>query len=505
MSDKPRETELKFTLPAARLAELAAAIPELAGAEPKRQVSVYYDTAKGALRRAGLAMRVREQGGAFVQTIKDAGDGVMSRGEWETPLAGPKPSLARAKATPAGRALSKAGPLAPRFTVEVLRRKADVTEGGSQIEMALDDGVARARGQEAAFAELELELKAGPPWGLFTLARRLLGAGDLTLSFTTKAERGAALARPPRSFARKFKAPKLTPDESSGSAFQIAAKACLVQVAANTERLRHRPSAEVIHQARVGIRRLRSLITTFKNVVDDARLPAIKAELKWLTGELDSARNLDVLLHGDYRVALGQRQDAEGLKGLGARLRAARRLAYARAATAVESERFRRLLLDLLVWIEAGPWTSAQGLAKARERRIGRFAKAALGKRRRKIVRRGRRVARLDAGARHKLRIDAKKLRYAADVFEGLFDHPKRAKAFIAALKEVQDALGQLNDIVVGERLAHDTAVGAGLAEADTAFVAGRIAGVQKARVAPLMERAEAALAAFEDARPFWT
>jgi triphosphatase len=504
MSETPREIELKFALPAARVAEVAAAIPELADAVPKRQVSVYYDTAKGALRRAGFAVRVREQGGAFVQTIKDAGDGVMSRGEWETPLAGSKPSLARAKATPAGPVLSKAGPLAPKFTVEVLRRKADVTEGESHVELALDEGVAKARGQESAFAELELELKAGPAWGLFTLARRLMGAGDLTLSFTTKAERGGTLARPPRSFARRFKAPRLAAADTSGAAFQAAAKACLVQIAANAERLRYRPSAEVIHQARVGIRRVRSLITTFKDVVNDARLPAIKAELKWLTGELDGARNLDVLLHGDYRIALGQREGAEGLKGLGARLRAARRLAYARAATAVESERFRRLLLDLLIWIEAGPWTSAPGLARIRRRRIAKFAEDALGKRRRKIIRHGRRLATLDAETRHKLRIEAKKLRYAADVFEGLFERPKRAKAFIDALKEVQEALGQLNDIVVGERVAHDTAVSAGLAEADTAFVAGRIAGVQKARIAPLMERAETALKSFEDARPFW-
>src|SRR5208337_1097726 len=98
------------------------------------------------------------------------------------------------------------------------------------------------------------------------------------------------------------------------------------------------------------------LNTTFGPVVADARLPALKAELEWLTLELDAARNLDVLLRGDYRAALVQKEGAEGLKGLGARLRGARRIAYARAAAAVESERFRRLLLDLLIWIEAGPW-----------------------------------------------------------------------------------------------------------------------------------------------------
>ena len=43
---------------------------------------------------------------------------------------------------------------------------------------------------------------------------------------------------------------------------------------ATAERLRHRASPEVIHQLRVGLRRLRSLITSFRPVVADARLPA---------------------------------------------------------------------------------------------------------------------------------------------------------------------------------------------------------------------------------------
>ncbi|HVN02705.1 MAG TPA: CHAD domain-containing protein, partial [Caulobacteraceae bacterium] len=364
--------------------------------------------------------------------------------------------------------------------------------------------VAKARGQEAAFAELELELKAGPQWGLFALARRLAASANLTLSFTTKAERGHALAHPPRSWARKFEAPRLAADMSSAEAFQAVARACLVQIAGNAERLRYRASPEVIHQLRVGLRRLRSLITSFKAVVTDARLPAIKAELRWLTGELDAARNLDVLLHGDYRIAVHEKQDAIGLKGLGSRLRGARRMAYVRAAAAVESERFRRLLLDTVIWIETGPWTASPELAPVREGPIRRFAAKELDKRTRKISRRGRRLRTLDNAARHKLRIESKKLRYAADAFACLFDHPKRARAFTGALREVQDTLGELNDIVVGERLAHEAAALPGRAETDSAFVAGRITGAQEARIAPLTDRAEAALKAFAATKPFW-
>ncbi len=503
MAETPREIEMKFAIPPGRAAELAAAIEPLAGASSGQLVSTYFDTEKGALRRAKMALRVRRSGDKYVQTLKDGGDGALTRGEWETSVKDATPNLAALKATPAARIVAKAK-LVPVYVVEVQRRTADVVEGESRIELAFDEGVARAKGREAAFAELELELKAGPQWGLFALARRLAGVGDLTLSFTTKAARGAVLARPPRSFAHKFEPPVLSPDCDAGLAFQAVARACLRQITTNAERLRYRASPEVIHQLRVGLRRLRSLITSFKQVVADARLPAIKAELKWLTGELDAARNLDVLLHGDYRAAVVQKDDAEGLKGLGVRLRGARRMAYVRAAGAVESERSRRLLLDLLIWIETGPWTIAEKTAANRERPIRRFAADELSSRSRKIAKRGRRLRELDPLARHKLRIEAKKLRYAADAFAGLYQRPKRARAFIGALKEVQDALGDLNDIAVGERLAHEAAVIPGRAETDSAFVAGRITGAQKARIAPLTDRAEAAIAAFADAKPFW-
>jgi triphosphatase len=509
MAETPREIEMKFAIPAGRAAEVGAAlglvpgIEPLAAAQPRQLVSTYFDTEKGALRRAQMALRVRRMGDAYVQTLKDAGDGALSRGEWETAIRGPTLDLAALKATPAARLIAKAK-LTPVYVVEVKRRTVEVIEGESRIELAFDEGAAKARGQNSAFAELELELKAGPQWGLFALARRLAGVGDLTLTFTTKAARGAALARPPRSYAHKFEPPALSAHLHAGQAFQAVARACLRQITANAERLRYRASPEVIHQLRVALRRLRSLITSFKQVVADARLPAIKAELKWLTAELDAARNLDVLLHGDYRAAVAQKEDAEGLKGLGVRLRGARRMAYVRAAGAVESERFRRLLLDLLVWIETGPWTISEKTAARRSRSIRRFAADELASRRRKIARRGAKLRQLEPAARHKLRIEAKKLRYAADAFAGLFERPKRARAFIEALKELQDALGDLNDIEVGERLAHEAAASPGRAETDSAFVAGRITGAQRARIGPLTDRAEAAIAAFAGTKGFW-
>jgi CHAD domain-containing protein len=160
-------------------------------------------------------------------------------------------------------------------------------------------------------------------------------------------------------------------------------------------------------------------------------------------------------------------------------------------------------MLDLLIWIEAGPWTADAG-RPSRERKVARFARKALDRRRDKIIKRGRDIAGLEPEARHKLRIDAKKMRYAADVFAGLFARPKRARAFVDSLKAVQDTLGELNDLVVGGALVHDVAAGAGWAEAEAAFAAGRITGGQKARMGKLVEKAQASLDAFGEAKTFW-
>src|SRR5579863_1626 len=224
------ETELKFAAPAGRAADVAVHIKALADAPPRRLASVYYDTDKQALRRAGFALRVRREGEAYVQTLKCNDEGAISRGEWESRLPGPDPDPQILRGTPAGPILGKGVKLAPVFAVDVRRRSADVVEGESRIELSFDEGLAKAGGEESPFAELELELKAGPERGLFALARQLTGSADLTLSFTTKAARGFVLAKPPRSFAHRFAAPTLRSEMTVAEAFQRVALACLRQI-----------------------------------------------------------------------------------------------------------------------------------------------------------------------------------------------------------------------------------------------------------------------------------
>ena len=91
------------------------------------------------------------------------------------------------------------------------------------------------------------------------------------------------------------------------------------------------------------------------------------------------------------------------------------------------------------------------------DRPIVEFATHLLGKRQRKALKRGQQFEQLSAEERHRLRIALKKLRYATEFFEALYPK-KHTKPYLAALKDLQDGLGHLNDVAVAQRLAASSA-----------------------------------------------
>ena len=79
-----------------------------------------------------------------------------------------------------------------------------------------------------------------------------------------------------------------------------------------------------------------------------------------------------------------------------------------------------------------------------------------IARERRRVRKAGKHLRELSAGKQHKLRIAAKNLRYAIEFFASLFPadkNTKRRQAALSALKDLQDALGALNDIVARENL----------------------------------------------------
>ncbi len=238
----------------------------------------------------------------------------------------------------------------------------------------------------------------------------------------------------------------LPPEATVAQAFDIIACNCFEHLTANQGAV-GRGDREGIHRMRVGLRRLRAAISLFADLVRGPDTEAVKADLKWLTGRLAVARDLDVLVRG-LRLRKTTPPDVARLRAC---LEARRRCAFAAAAAAVNGRRYRGMVLRIAAWLAAGRWRHSPARG-AGTRPVKAFARDALHRRTRKIIRRAGMLDFLDARERHRLRIAAKKLRYATEFFESLYDGREYRK-FQECLKALQDGLGGLHDSVVQEKL----------------------------------------------------
>jgi inorganic triphosphatase YgiF len=306
---------------------------------------------------------------------------------------------------------------------------------GGAIEVILDEGEVSGGTAREAIYDLELELKGGAPASLIAFARDLADAVPARLGVLTKAQRGYRLADGTARRATKAERIALDAGMSTAAGFAAIAYACLRQFRLNEPLIVAAQEPVALHQARVAMRRLRSAFSLFRPVIaGDEVFAALREEVRWFTNQLGDARNLDVLLK-----RVGGR--SEPLREM---LEAERERAYARVLDALGSARLRRMMLDLVAWIETGPWRSS---ARAQEP-LDDFASAQLDKRWRKVKKGGRVLARIDPEARHQLRIEVKKLRYAIEFLAALQsgEAAARQKLFAAEVEEMQEQLGHLND-----------------------------------------------------------
>jgi triphosphatase len=518
-----RDVELRLELPARSLTHVTRGLVGPAsrtGAKtPAKVVSVYFDTKKLKLRKKGLSLRVRRIGQRHVQTIRR--DGVEDTGfaiphEWERDIDDAKPDLEAARETALEPLLGKKlrRGLKPVFATRVERRVHPIRSNNAEIDLVVDKGKIEAGRRSSPLCEVELELRRGDEAELFKLARRLAEEVPIQLAVESKAERGYRLAAGDKFQAVKNAPVGLTPELDVHRAFQAIAGACLRQLAANVPTIR-REDPEALHQGRVALRRLRTAVSLFSPMLADAQTAALKRELKWITGEFGPARELEVFLTHVVKPLADGKGRGPGLAVLTKDLRQKRKDAFQQALVAVDSARFRRLVVDTLAWIETGDWRhNGQDAARSlREQTIADAGGNELKRRWKKVLKNGKHVAKLDPERRHRLRIQAKKLRYAAEFMAAAFPGKKSTrlrKRFLSRLKELQDALGELNDIVVHEELVEGLAQTEGRhkrgqASTRKAFAAGQLSGREESRMASVMKEAQRAYAGFAKVKPFWT
>jgi CHAD domain-containing protein len=247
---------------------------------------------------------------------------------------------------------------------------------------------------------------------------------------------------------------------STADAFRVIGRSTLRHINAN-ETAVERADSEGVHQMRVGLRRLRAAISVFAKLFGDKQTERIKSEIKWLTGELALARDLDVYVKSKIEPLRDAAPAQRGMKELANVLASRRDAAFGKAKAAVDSPRYRSLLLDTLQWLEIGDW--AKRSRRYGVRPVEQFAADILARRTKTAMKKAKGLRELGARQRHQLRIAVKKLRYAIEFLGHLFTGHKaktRLSDFKACLEDLQDRLGALNDIRVQLKLAPKLAAG---------------------------------------------
>jgi CHAD domain-containing protein len=368
--------------------------------------------------------------------------------------------------------------------VETNRYPVDLLDpGGGVLAELVDDDVTTTgpSGERARFREIEIELAAGVSDAeVSSLVDHLVdrGARPSTSSKVLRALGG------PEAAPTEVPAPDLGAKPTAREVVEAAIARSVRAIVLNLPGVRLGEDDEAVHQARVGTRRLRSDLRTFRPLLDRDWARELTDELRWLGDALGKVRDLDVMLITLADVIATERSvtpaDAAQLIEVLEAERDDRRRALLEALGTTRAFE----LLDVLIDASQNPMTEPEADGPATD---------VLPRLVRKPWRRiERAVDRLDAESPdeelHAVRILAKRCRYAAEAVRPAAG--KNAKRFAKAMSNVQDCLGELNDAVLISNHLRRTAA----ADPETAYVAGQLSGI-------LAVRAHGTAAAF---RPVW-
>jgi CHAD domain-containing protein len=436
--------------------------------------AVYYDTEALDLAANKVTLRRRtggEDDGWHVKFPKSSGERLeihhpLGRSNGKVPIAVVRTVRVHVRG-------NELVPVVTLSTKRVVHRLLD-SDGAVLAELADDRVTAIVEGAEPdSWREWEVELVGGE--------RSLLEAAEEVLRSA-----GAEPASGPSKLARALgnRVPvadiwELPSKPRTSDLFRAYAAAQVEAIRERDPQVR-RDVPDSIHKFRVATRRLRSALATYRPVVDREVGDQIRAELKWLAGELGVARDAEV--QREHFAAEVAEQPAELVMGRVAgriddHLRRVYKDGRAGALHALESERYFQLLdtLDELI---------------ARPPLVGEDRKASKQihdllehdwKRMRKAVRRSE-TAETTAEQDHELhevRKAAKRLRYAAEsAVPTLGDE---ATDLATRAEEVQEVLGEHQDSVVSRDLLRQLAVQVHL-DGGNAFTFGRLHAAEEVR-----------------------
>ncbi|MFF1654297.1 CHAD domain-containing protein [Streptomyces sp. NPDC058255] len=488
MTEPKQETERKYDAPSA---DDTTWLPDLTGVAGIVSVmdqgtqeldAVYYDTDDLRLASASATLR-RRTGGAdagWHLKLPLSGD---SREEVQAPLSDTVPDALRDLAL----SRSRGAELRPVVRIRSTRGVRQlVGSGGTTLaELSIDAVCAeslRGTGTRATWTEMEVELASDTDPDLLDVVDKTLGKS------------GIDRAHSPSKLARALTeteagAPRLPGERAvetvavvSGSAGEEVLRHVEGQIRALVKLdpavRRHLPDS--VHRMRVACRRLRSVLRSYRSVVDREAADPVREELKWLGNELAVERDQEVLLE-----RLKSRIEAlppELVFGpVSARLQVwdvtSSTEAHLRTLDALNSRRYLALLNSLATLTQRPPLR-----AKATRKPPHVMTKAIL-KEYGRLADRVAHALELPPGterdaALHEARKAAKRTRYATEPARDSIGKP--AKRLGKRVKAVQKVLGDHQDSVVARDALRELALAAHAA-GETGFVWGLLYGQEQA------------------------
>lgn len=450
------EVELKLLAPQGSLEKLREAPCIVQHARNRgafhRLETVYYDTAERLLFQHGMSLRVRRSGKNFIQTLKLAPDRAqpLMRRQWEMPVESITPDLARFPAEEVGdpvAALSNDA-LVPVFETKVRRHARQLDLPDASVEVVFDEGTIEAAARREVLSEIELELKSGNAGVLFDLGSQLLDAAPLQIGTRSKAERGYALAFDVVPAATKAELSGITPELVVDDVIALLVGSCWHHILKNHAVAEQGSDPEGVHQMRVALRRLRTICALFRRDIPSPAFLAVDSEAKWLMRQLGKARDWDVFAETTIARMASAVPDID-LEGLRQAVEQQRKSSYGTLQSVLADPRCSRFLLSLGQLVERRGWRNeidSEALAVLSQP-MPVLADKILERLHRKTLKRGAGFRRLDIHAQHNLRINLKKLRYAAEFFLPLYASHAPVKRYVKRLARLQTSLGRVCDI----------------------------------------------------------
>ncbi len=258
----------------------------------------------------------------------------------------------------------------------------------------------------------------------------------------------------PGSYSSKI-AVRLSPDMPAAVATKKLLQHLFSTMTANLPYIARDIDSEFLHDFRVAVRRTRAALSQLKDVLPSEDVARFKQDFSFVGKLTNRLRDLDVYLlaEAEYRRLLPEPL-RDGISPLFEHLQAERATALKQVVRNLNGARVKQIFADWEAFLQSPP-----GGDTTAHITIGELARERIYRRYKRLVKDGNRLLRsTDEAALHRLRIDAKKLRYLLEFFASLFP-AKKLQPLVKQLKRLQDNLGAFNDLSVQEDFLLDVAL----------------------------------------------